>query len=591
MIPLAQLRESPFNPRRTFNAAGLQELATDIRSQGLLQPLLVRPYMPNVLRTEPDPADGYELVFGHRRLRAAALAELLEVPCQVRAMSDLEVKRAQLSENLAREDVHPIEEAEGFHALMTFHDLSADKIVEDTGKSRSYVYGRLKLLQATKEVRDACLAGEIGSEVALLLARLRTDKLQQRALSYIRGKFLDMGDGGAKSFRNIRDLLAERFTLELKSAIFDIKAAELVPAAGACTTCPKRTANAPEFSDLAAKDADRQPWQRSPRGPDVCTDPDCFDEKKQAHLRLESEKLQAKGKVVIAGNKARAAIGADGQVKGGYIALKAVKDELGKARLAAQANPKITPPQVVTIQDPRTGKTVDVVKASDLEQAGVKVTAPTGRGPNPATQREYEERRAKQVEKAQEETAKRLQLLGQVRNQVAAAARSTFDLQMVVKLVVNEVSYETREDVLKLWGFDDLQALLDQLPRMSPDDQARMLLDFALVRHTRVEWHNVDEKPTALLAAAQHYGLQTSAKGRSTPSTAGARAAQGGSGKARNRRSAGAGADKGAPGSENVKDEAGCAGNEAKDEPADAGGACERDPNTADMFSGAEVAA
>jgi ParB/RepB/Spo0J family partition protein len=155
-IPLDQLHESPFNPRKFFDPAALQELADDIKAHGrILSPLLVRPRVPPLFAgtDDADAITGYELVFGHRRLRAADLAGLQVVDCMVRSMTDLEVKRAQISENLQRQDVHPIEEAEGFQALMDDHGETADTIASSTGKSRSYVYGRLKLLQAVPKVR------------------------------------------------------------------------------------------------------------------------------------------------------------------------------------------------------------------------------------------------------------------------------------------------------------------------------------------------------------------------------------------------------------------------------------------------------
>jgi ParB/RepB/Spo0J family partition protein len=117
-IAITHLDESPYNPRKIFNEASMQELAADIKAQGrVLSPLLVR----------PTNGAMYQIVFGHRRYRAAEIAGLLEVPCMVRAMSDEEVKRAQISENLQREDVHPIEEAEGFQALMNDHGVTADE--------------------------------------------------------------------------------------------------------------------------------------------------------------------------------------------------------------------------------------------------------------------------------------------------------------------------------------------------------------------------------------------------------------------------------------------------------------------------------
>ena len=318
-MPLADLHESPFNPRKTFT--GVDELADNIKAEGRIhQPLLVRPRIGPLFAGDLAATAGYEVVFGHRRLRAAEAAGLATVPCMVRAMTDAEARSAQIAENLARADVHPIEEAEGFAVMIQQDGISAEALAAKVGKSISYVYARVKLLQACAEIRQACLAGQIGSEVALLIARLRTDKLQQKALAAIRNDTstsAKLDDGGKRSFRHIRDLLAEKFTLDLKGAIFDREDATLLPTAGVCSACPKRTGNAPEYADLAALRREGQ-WHghTAAGGPNTCTDPDCFDAKKQAHLTREAAQLQRTGKQVITGNKARAAISAQGEVKG-----------------------------------------------------------------------------------------------------------------------------------------------------------------------------------------------------------------------------------------------------------------------------------
>jgi ParB family chromosome partitioning protein len=105
-VPLSQLNESKSNPRRVFDDAALKELATSIRTQGVLSPLLVRPL------TE----SGFEIVFGARRYRAAQLAEQETLPVCIKHMTDAEVIEAQLVENLIRAEIHPMEEAEGFAA-------------------------------------------------------------------------------------------------------------------------------------------------------------------------------------------------------------------------------------------------------------------------------------------------------------------------------------------------------------------------------------------------------------------------------------------------------------------------------------------
>jgi ParB/RepB/Spo0J family partition protein len=247
--------ESPFQYRRTYNEASLVALAETMKPPhgSILQAIVVRPNPhPEIKNFGSDNPIEYELVFGHRRRRAALIAGLTDVPIDVRDMTDEEVQRAQLIENIGREDVHPIEEAEGFQRLMDDHGVTADQITADTGKSRSYVYGRLKLLKACQSVRDACLRDDIGSEVALLLARLPSVKVQEHALKAIAAQHLDMKDGGKKSYRRIRELLIDKYTLNLSTAIFDITDITLLtdtPCAN-CLDCPDRSGNAPEFEDI-----------------------------------------------------------------------------------------------------------------------------------------------------------------------------------------------------------------------------------------------------------------------------------------------------------------------------------------------------
>lgn len=595
-IPITQIVESPFNPRRTFGDTGLQELATDIKQHGILSPLLARARLVDPLAAADKMFDGFELVFGHRRYRAAQIAGLKVVPCMVRAMTDDQVRRAQISENLAREDVHPIEEAEGLQALIDAGD-TADQLAEQFGKSRSYVYGRLKLLAACPKVRDACLQGEIGSEIALLIARLRTVKLQEKALSYIDGKNLDLKDGGAKSFRQIRELLAERFTLDLKKPMFDPGDALLLPAAGACGSCPKRCGNAPEYADLAAPR--KTYWSQMTAGnPDVCTDPDCYDAKKKAHLRNEAAALQSKGKSVVEGNAARAAVSADGEIKGAFIALKDVKKQVADARIAAQKNSKIVPPLIVTIQDPRTGKTFEAVKRAELVAAGVMKAAPkeaNGLAAREADRKRREAEEARKEGQAKAETSARLAVLQEIRKSVQATERSAFDLQLIAATAWAGVGYAGKPAMAKLWGHKGPEAMEKAIGSMGPADLTLFMFDCALIDDCCVSPYSLQKAQPDLLRAAKHYGVDVAAargdapaKPVATPSTA-ARAAKGAKDKAGKKAKppalASAGVDlAGDPIVSNQSDDAGSAGEEAKDEPADAG--VERDPNTSDMFQG-----
>lgn len=511
-IPLDQLHDSPTQPRLVYDDAYLQELGADIKSHGRnLSPLLVRPRVPDLFAAVGDPelsrdaTAGYEIVFGHCRARGCEIAGLATARCEVRSMADEEVERAQISENLQRKNVHPFEEAQGYQALIERHKDTADAIAERTGKSRSYIYGRLKLLSASTEVRKSCLAGEIDAEVALLIARLRTPKLQQQALSRIDGKNLKVGDGGKKSYRNIRDLLKEQFTLDLKKTLWNVADATLLPSAGACTTCPKRSANAPEYEDLLQERKDA--WRgRIPGDPNLCTDPDCFAAKKTAHLQAEASKLTARGEVVIDGNKARAAIGADGKVKGAYIALADVKDAI---QAANKGVPFPIKPQVVTIQNPRDGKLVKAIKVDDLKVCGVKVSEPDQRSAaNSAARQKAEAKRwADARATAAAMTKANLQLLQRVRQAMEGSERDAMDLQLAVQAGLAGVGYYDKPMLAELWGEKDIHALLKRVGQLKIADLTRLLLDCALVGQTFVDQHNLKRVPEALQATAKRYGV------------------------------------------------------------------------------------
>lgn len=130
-VSLSLLNVSKTNPRRTFDDAALKELAESIRAQGVLSPLLVRPLTEN----------GFEIVFGERRYRAAQLAGQDTVPVRIRQMSDAEALEAQLVENLIRAEIHPMEEAQGFRALLALDEpkYSIEQIAAKVGKSPAFV--------------------------------------------------------------------------------------------------------------------------------------------------------------------------------------------------------------------------------------------------------------------------------------------------------------------------------------------------------------------------------------------------------------------------------------------------------------------
>ena len=174
-LPLDALIANPAQPRRVFTEEALEELADSIRQQGIIQPLLVRPL---------EDGERFQIMAGERRWRAAARAGLAEVPVFVRAMDEREAMAAALIENLQREDLNPVEEAQALQALRETLGLTQEELASRLGKSRPAVTNALRLLQlgeaALDDVREGrltpgharCLVG-ISEEDAAEALRLR----------------------------------------------------------------------------------------------------------------------------------------------------------------------------------------------------------------------------------------------------------------------------------------------------------------------------------------------------------------------------------------------------------------------------------
>jgi ParB/RepB/Spo0J family partition protein len=209
-IPLDLLDPSPYQPRMAFPQESLEELAESIRLRGILQPILAR--------THPTHPERFYIVAGERRWRAAALAGLHEVPAIVREMSDTEAATAALIENLQREDLNPMEEAEGYSRLLDELRVTQEKLAEAVGKSRSHITNALRLLNLPPGVQDAVRKGDLtfGHARALLahedpeaIARVvqtrgltvrQTEALASRGGAG-KGAGDDAGTGGARAGR------------------------------------------------------------------------------------------------------------------------------------------------------------------------------------------------------------------------------------------------------------------------------------------------------------------------------------------------------------------------------------------------------
>ncbi len=154
-LPIEALEAGPFQPRQAMEPDALTELAASIRTRGILQPILARPH--------PEREGIYQIIAGERRWRAAQQAGLHDVPVHVRALDDGDAMAASLVENLQRQDLNPIEEAEGLHRLIGEFGLSHDELAGAIGKSRSHVTNTVRLLQLPQTVRKELQNGALSA--------------------------------------------------------------------------------------------------------------------------------------------------------------------------------------------------------------------------------------------------------------------------------------------------------------------------------------------------------------------------------------------------------------------------------------------
>ena len=164
-LKISEIEPNRSQPRKEFDEQSLSELAESISSHGLLQPLLVRPL----------PHGGYEIVAGERRYRACRMAGLTEVPVIIRELTESETMELALIENLQREDLTPLEEAEGYAVLLNEHHFTQEEIAQSMGKSRPAIANALRLLKLPESVRELLRDGSISAGHARALLTLDSE--------------------------------------------------------------------------------------------------------------------------------------------------------------------------------------------------------------------------------------------------------------------------------------------------------------------------------------------------------------------------------------------------------------------------------
>ncbi len=360
-LPLHALVSSLTNPRKTFNADKLQELAISIAASGVHQPILVRPLPATRLadtfgqRTKGTPLPTHEIIAGERRYRASQLAGVATIPAMVRELTDDQVLEVQLVENLQRDDLTELEEAEGYERLMQHSKISVDDVGAKIGKSRSYVYARLKLLDLCQEAKQALREGAIDNSRALLIARIPDSQLQLKALEEASSKDYR---GDVPSVRTFQSWLQNNVMLRLEDAVFKITDSRLVKDAGSCKDCPKRTGANPDlFTDVASAD--------------ICIDPVCFHAKEQAHRDALIARAASKGMRFIEGKEAQELIAHQySQRIEGYTPLTQVREDItsgGQSGLTMRELLGKDAPGAVLIENPYSHELIEAVPTDEAE--------------------------------------------------------------------------------------------------------------------------------------------------------------------------------------------------------------------------------
>jgi ParB/RepB/Spo0J family partition protein len=313
-IALGEIYPCPGNRRiGGFDPEKLSQLAESIRTVGVQQPAVVR--------LHENGQGKYELVCGERRWRAAKIAGLETLPCVVREIDDVTALKIGTIENLQREDIHPLDEADGYARLIDLAGYDVEHLAQEVGRSISYVYQRLKLRDLILAAREMLIEGKITAGHAILVARL-AESSQTEVVKWIREQMKWHED--PPTVRQTDECIHRTIYLDLSRATFKRDDAELVPKAGPCTTCQKRTgAQIALFADNAKQD--------------YCADRACFNAKLDAQVEKRKAEL-ARGDVLqVSSDYNRTKRPADVVGPGNWYECK--KSEKGAKRVLVMEGP------------------------------------------------------------------------------------------------------------------------------------------------------------------------------------------------------------------------------------------------------------
>lgn len=418
--------------RKHFDKEQLKDLIASVTEKGIVQPIVVRAV-----------GDLLEVVAGERRVLAAREAGLGQVPAMVHVLTDEQALDLQLIENLQREGLHPLVEAEGYEALKN-SGHSIEQIAERVGKSASYVYKRLDLARCGKKARAAFYDGTLDASKALVISRL-PESLQDKALKEIVA--LETSWNGPMSFRSFVDYMQREYMLRLDQAPFKTEDATLVVDAGPCGKCPKNTASQSElFGDVSNKAA-------------LCTDSACFNKKIAAAGALRVQAAKDAGRPILEGKDAKKAIDTYG---GDYARPDRHVDGDQQYRTYQKLLGRDLGKVITVAVDPSNGQAVELVDKKAARQLikdkGIKLSAPS-----PSPTRSKAEIEKEKAEKAKRDAAEKLDFA--IAKAIHAKVPKPFTRDELLELaqLAFEHTYGDGDKLLEVLGSDTAYPQFEKL--------------------------------------------------------------------------------------------------------------------------------
>lgn len=497
-LPRNEIVKSLTNPRKTKRKGYIEELRQTIQAVGLMHPITVRP-IPEHRTKEIAAGKKYEVVIGECRFEACDF--MTDIPAFWRDLDDKTVVMMQVIENLKREDVHPLEEAEGLLVLQRDHGYTLEQIEAEIGLKRSSVCNLLALNKLHEPARKAFLNGDIEHKsIAMLVARIRDPKLQLQFLKEV----TETGwDGTKLTYQGALELVQSDYMLELDAAPFPTDEDNLVKGCTSCKACPKRTGNDRDlFSDV--------------KSPDVCTDPPCYKAKADAHAKRKAQEASKDGRTVIAGDDALKIKPHSYQteLQGGMVDLDKKVDVDGKAvPVRKLLDPEDLKGAAVLMDPHKQGKTIDVIATASikekLEAKGVKLSTLSSRLKGAD---EKAEQRKEQARK-EDENEFRTRLLNGIRTEytthlVEGKVPDQPELALITEAMWKAASFPRQQFVAKLWmGNSDIWEFEKTFAKRPEHELYRIQLDLTIAGEREEE--SPHRKAVVMLEIAKHRGIKT----------------------------------------------------------------------------------